>query len=105
MKKVNILGTEYTIEVDDALEKSNCDGLCKEYDKAITIRNVGAMLCDDDSTDTKQKRYNEVLRHEVIHAFFSEAGLDDYSANEQLVDWIAKQFPKMQKVFQELEVL
>lgn len=101
-KKINILGTEYTVEIDNSLEKTNADGLCKEYDKQITIRNVGSMLCDDDSTETKKKRFNEVLRHEVVHAFFSEAGLDDYSSNEQLVNWIAIQFPKMQKLFVEL---
>lgn len=101
-KVVNILGTEYSLNVDDMLEKTNCDGLCKEYDKQITIRSVGAMLSDDDSTETKKKRYNEVLRHEIIHAFFSESGLDDYSSNEQLVSWLAIQFPKMQKAFEEV---
>lgn len=102
---VNILGTEYSIKVDNALEKTSCDGLCNEYDKSITIRSVGVMLCDDDSAETKKKRYNEVLRHEVIHAFFSEAGLDDYSSNEQLVNWIAIQFPKILSIFQELDIL
>lgn len=102
---VNILGTEYTIEIDDTLEKSNMDGLCKEYDKQILIRNIGSMLCDDDSTETKKKRFNEVLRHEIVHAFFNEAGLEEYCNNEQLVDWVAVQFPKMQKIFQELDIL
>lgn len=69
MKTVNILGTEYTIEVDESLDNKGLDGLCKGYDKQITLRNVGSMLCDDDSTETKRKRYNEVLRHEIIHAF------------------------------------
>lgn len=105
MKKVNILGTEYTIDIDDELNKTRMDGLCKEYDKQITVRNVLEMLCDDDSIDTKRKRYNEVLRHEIIHAFFIESGLDDYSGNEQLVDWIATQFPKMQKAFEEVGCL
>lgn len=43
---VNILGTEYSISVDESLEKSSCDGLCKEYNKAITIRSIEAMLCE-----------------------------------------------------------
>ena len=68
MNKVNVLGTEYSIEIDDGLEKTCVDGLCKEYDKQITIRNVCSMLCDDDSIDTKKIRFNEVLRHEIIHA-------------------------------------
>lgn len=63
------------------------------------------MLCDDDFMETKKKRFNEVLRHEVIHAFFSESGLDDYSSNEELVNWIAIQFPKMLQVFKELEAI
>ena len=45
MNKVNVLGTEYSIEIDDGLEKTCVDGLCKEYDKQITIRNVCSMLC------------------------------------------------------------
>lgn len=102
---VNILGTEYKIEIDDTLDKISCDGLCKIYDKAIIIKNVGSMLDDDDSTETKKKRYDEVLRHEIVHAFFVEAGLDDYSSNEQLVNWLAIQFPKMQKVFEEVGCL
>lgn len=102
---VNILGTEYSISVDESLKKTNCDGLCKEYDKAITIRSIEDMLCEDDSTETKKRRYDQVIRHELIHAFFCEAGLDDYSSNEQLVDWIAIQSPKIFKTFQELGLL
>nr|DAV85810.1 MAG TPA: peptidase [Caudoviricetes sp.] len=105
MKNVNILGTEYSIEIDDTLEKTELDGLCKEYDKRISIRNAGSMLDDDDSTGVKKIRFDEVLRHEIIHAFFYEAGLEDYSDNEQLVDWIAKQFPKLEKAFKEADCL
>ena len=101
----NILGTEYSIEIDDTLEKTELDGLCKEYDKRISIRNAGSMLDDDDSTGVKKIRFDEVLRHEIIHAFFYEAGLEDYSDNEQLVDWIAKQFPKLEKAFKEADCL
>ena len=105
MKKVNILGTEYSIEIDDTLEKTELDGLCKEYDKRISIRNAGSMLNDDDSTGVKKIRFDEVLRHEIIHAFFYESGFGDYSGNEQLVDWIAKQFPKLEKAFKEADCL
>lgn len=103
--KINILGTEYSIVVDNSIVKLGIDGLCKEYDKEICIRSVGTMLCDDDSTETKLRRYKEVLRHEITHAFFCEAGLEQYSDNEQLVDWIAKQFPKMLQAFKETHCL
>jgi hypothetical protein len=49
----------------------------------------------------------KVIRHEVIHAFFFESGLGDssYGKNEELVDWIAMQFPKIAEVFEELGVM
>ena len=100
--KATILGTEYNIIVDDSIILNNVDGLCKSYDKEIIIRSANKMLSSDDSIETKETRFKEVLRHEIIHAFLDESGLDDYSNNEQLVQWLASQFPKMQKVFTEL---
>ena len=105
MKKVNILGTEYNLVEDDSLVKLNIDGMCKEYTKEISIRPTLDMLCEDESEEDKKKRTKEVLRHEIIHAFFSESGLDDYSLNEQLVNWLAIQFPKMAKFFEECDCL
>lgn len=107
MKKVNILGTEYCLKTDetDLLKNINADGLHKEYAKEIIIRKIDDFLCPDDSVEEKEKRQNEVLRHEIIHAFFSEAGLDDYSANEQLVNWLAIQLPKIKKTCEELEAI
>ena len=95
---VTILGTVYEVVEDAALDET-FDGQCVEYSKEILIRPLEQMLGDDDSEDEKRKRYNEVLRHEIIHAFFAESGLEEYCNNEQLVDWIAKQFPKMYRVF------
>lgn len=103
--KATILGTEYNIIVDDSIILNNVDGMCKSYDKEIVIRSADKMLSSDDSIETKAKRFREVLRHEIIHAFLDESGLDDYSNNEQLVQWIASQFPKIQKVFTELNCI
>lgn len=105
MKTINILGTEYEIHTDDSIVSQAVDGMCKSYDKKIIVRSKGNMLCPDDSDEVKDIRYKEVLRHEIIHAFFDEAGLDDYSNNEQLVEWIAFQFPKMLRTFVEADCL
>lgn len=105
MKRINILGTDYSIDVDKTLKKTNLDGLCNGYEKRITTRKSKDMLSDNDSEEIKKMRLDEVLRHEIIHAFFNESGLEDYSDNEQLVDWIAKQSPKIFKAFQEAECL
>lgn len=105
MNKVNVLGTEYKIITDDSIISKNVDGMCKSYDKQIIIRSKDNMLCDDDSDEVKAIRYREVLWHELVHAFFDEAGLDDYSCNEQLVTWIASMFPRMMNAFEEADCL
>lgn len=98
---MNILGTEYELIHDDTLEEVNQDGCCKIYTKEIRIRNVESMLDDADSEKDKKTRYDEVARHEIIHAFFFESGNPDWCDDEKLVNWIAMQFPKMLQVFQE----
>ncbi len=43
-------------------------------------------------------------RHEIVHAFLAESGLDqnsDWARNEEIVDWIALQGPKIFKAWQE----
>lgn len=55
----------------------------------------------------------QTLRHEIVHGFFDESGLMESSAqynggwsqNEEMVDWIALQSPKIFKTFQELDIL
>lgn len=98
---MNILGQKYEVVHDESLKNAGFDGLCLKYSKQIKIRPVQNMLDDSDDEAEKRRRYNEVLRHEAVHAFFSESGLDCYSDNEELVDWIANQFPKMYRAFKE----
>ena len=101
-QKINILGTEYTVTIDDAAcIAMNADGMCKYYDKEIIVRSLDKLLDPDSTEESKQARSKEVVRHEIIHAFLDESGLADYSSNEQLVSWIASQFPKMLKTFKE----
>ena len=66
-----ILGTEYgLIRDDETLEETLHDGECAIYTKLIKIRAMEKMLEPSASEEDKRTRYNEVLRHEVIHAFF-----------------------------------
>lgn len=53
-----------------------------------------------------QKYKNQVVRHEVVHAFLFESGLgnDSWAANEEIVDWIAAMFPKLKDAFEQLKV-
>ena len=49
------------------------------------------------------------LRHEIVHAFLGESGLsansnetDAWARNEEMVDWIAIQGPKIWKAWKEV---
>lgn len=46
-------------------------------------------------------------RHELVHAFLWESGLDvqSWANNEEIVDWIAIQFNKMLVAFKEADVI
>ena len=117
--KINILGTVYKIKVktpenDEILAKYSWDGYCDSISKEIVIMDF------DKNTDfkrynkkTKEDYYKRTLRHELIHAFLNESGLDasslDYdgawSKNEEMVDFFAIQFPKIVKTFTKLNIL
>ena len=104
--KINILGTEYTIEPRN-LKDENYDGFTDNTNKLIVIRsdnqnNVG----DFDFLQKKQ------LRHGIIHAFLSESGLqcnwqhmEQFGHDETTVDWFAIQSPKIFEVFKGLDLI
>ena len=102
--KVNILGTEYTIESHSKAEDTyleNCDGYCDKTSKQIVIGTDNTDLSNFDVY------YKKVMRHEIIHAFMYESGLhenwkhEQWGQDETTVDWFAVQFPKMVEVFKQ----
>lgn len=102
--QINILGTDYEFKHDESVLNLGADGLCKQYSKKIIVAPEKSMLSDDGDEHEKKERYNQVVRHEIIHAFFDEIGLDCYSSDEILVNMLSCQIPKMQKVFEKLGV-
>lgn len=108
--KVNILGTEYTVEnmsQEECAYLEKCDGFCDKTSKRIVIIKK-PKVCDLENFEEYRKK---VLRHEMIHAFLFESGLHEnfkhteYGHDETTVDWIAVQFPKMLKAFEEADAL
>lgn len=95
---VNVLGTEYELLHCVTSEMTDPDyiGECNRYTKTIKINMeyFGA-------TDVETSAMYKTIRHEIIHAFFHEAGLDCYSEDETLVDTLAVLIPKMLKAFAE----
>ena len=105
---VNILGTDYEVITQNEEENpklNDANGLCEIYSHKIVLKEIKEELnCYENLEAYKRK----VVRHEIIHAFFAESGLrnnSEYAENEELVDWIAIQLPKMVKVMSELNVL
>ena len=109
--KVNILGTEYTIEIrkkdEDKYLKDFRDGYCDKTSKRIVV----AKEDETNELDNYSVYLKSIIRHEIIHAFLFESGLHEnfshpqFGHEETMVDWIATQSPKIFKVFQELDIL
>lgn len=109
MAKVNVLGTEYTIfinvaERDKTYMKGN-DGIADFTTKEIFIN----ILDDGDPMNMQNMSVyeNRTIRHEIVHAFLFESGLDhntEWARNEEIVDWIAIQFPKLSEIYKAIEV-
>lgn len=102
--KINILGTEYEV-ITNATEEEypklkECGGYTDPSIKRIVVPKIEK---DDMSVEDLEYHLKKVLRHEIVHAFMYESGLDinsDYARNEELIDWIALQFEKMLKAFE-----
>ena len=104
--KINILGTDYEISQKNVSEDvllETRDGYCDPSIKRIVINDIKAETGSESDAATVKKR---MLRHEITHAFMFESGLDinsEWGTDETLVDWIAIQFPKKRKAFEEAD--
>lgn len=101
---IDILGTVYMIiECERAKDSrlEDMDGLCDDSVKGIIIAQLER---EKDSRQDLGAVRRKILRHEITHAFLCESGLaenSDWAQNEELVDWIAIQGPKIWKAWQE----
>lgn len=105
--QVDILGTFYRITFEDFSDDLDTDGLCDYTAHTIKIRNNNTF-----NVGNFKRLQAKVLRHEIIHAFMAESGLqadwyhqEDFGHDETTVDWFAIQFPKILKVFTALNIL
>lgn len=103
-KTVNVLGTDYSVIFANEQEEprlAGVDGFCDDSTKEIFIDSLERI---DKSCAKKNLEIskNKVLRHEITHAFLCESGLSecsDWATNEEMVDWIARQGPKLMEVW------
>lgn len=117
--EINILGTMYSVKrfnYDEypAFKNKSCNGECDVIMKEIALCRMKTYPgYEDESDEYCALIEKEVLRHEILHAFFNESGLQDssfayggaWAKNEEMVDWIAIQFPKILTTFVEADAL
>lgn len=106
--KINILGTEYevlykTLKENERLQDKG--GYIEFYEKKIYIRLFDEEEREGQSDTSMKEMHKRILRHEIIHGFLFESGLDmqahgcdAWSLNEEMVDWFACMMPKMAEV-------
>lgn len=96
-KRINVLGTIYTIKTDKELK--DADGLCDWSNKTIELCKT-LSIKDDDKWHNMQAYIRKTLIHELMHAFFFESGMTtvyNFPHKEETVDWFAMQFDKIKE--------
>ena len=107
---VNVLGTEYTIKKSNRVEDlglEHADGYCDTSTKTIVIDTFKIYEGQPDALGNFDDYEKKVIRHELVHAFLFESGLtaNSWAKDEEIVDWIACQFPKLQNAFAQCNVI
>lgn len=117
--KVNVLGTEYSIEYKDydddpAFAKLGIDGYCEHGTHKIVIGDLHTFPGWEDETDEFiEANMKYTLRHELCHSILSESGIQGsehiydgpWSKNEEMIDYWAIQGPKLYKIWKEAGAL
>ena len=118
-KKISILGTEYTVRFveagqDEYMDKMHYGGYCSNDSHEIYILLLKTHEeWENEPEENIAHNQRTTLRHEIIHAFLNESGLQwnsftpdsAWAKNEEMVDWIAIQFPKLLKAFEQADAL
>lgn len=118
-KTVDVLGTKYHIirvkaGQDEYIEKMHFGGYCDGNMKRIVILDLKTVPdWQNDPEYTIKEQEMHTLRHELIHAFLNESGLQwnsfapekAWAKNEEMVDWFAIQMPKLLKAFKDADCL
>lgn len=114
MDSVHVLGAEYRIifkpyELDREFRENGRAGYCSIYDRQIVICDMGTHPdFRDEPKQVIETLTAESIRHEIVHAFLYESGLwanthetEAWALNEEVVDWIAIQGPKIYAAWKE----
>ena len=116
--KVNILGRQYEVIVkkyddDPAFARDGISGWCDTVTKELVVCDMATYKgYENEPPHTIEDVQKETTRHEIVHAFLYESGLhtntlnvEEWATNEEMVDWISIQGPKIYKAWEEADAL
>lgn len=112
--RISVLGTEYEIikrkhDDDPKFKNHPIDGYCDSLTKKIVHCDMTTYPgWENDPPDVIAIAEKQTIRHEIVHAFFDESGLQEsgnqfegsWATNEEMVDWVAIQGPKIYKAWE-----
>lgn len=110
--RVNILGTEYSINYKDFSD----DKAFEKYTAYVDYWKKEILVCKVETRKEFAFETNEnlvimikqTLRHEIIHCFLYESGLsadsyspDSWATSEEMIDWLALQGIKIYEAWKQ----
>lgn len=95
-----ILDVPYVLKIG---KRSEFSLMSKEHQGETRFFTKEIFICtefeDGFTKEDKKVVLENIIRHELVHAFLYESGFEDYASDEQLVTWMEIVLPRlMQKV-------
>ena len=93
LSEINILGTKYKLkQFDDNKKDITLDrsalGMADTWDKIIYIDLDWYLQAEENGAGSLNRMY-KTIRHEIVHAFLYELGMDTEWLNERLADGLS----------------
>lgn len=111
---VFILGTKYEIvfgNEESYPELQGIDGYTDTSCCKIIVDDMKNAEQEEGAKKNLEEYKKQVLRHEILHAFLHESGLDvnkhsseAWATNEEMIDWFSIQYPKIKYVYDKLGI-
>lgn len=110
--ELDILGTKWRVVSRNKQQDKQLENLAGYTDASARLIVLADINPEECTISNLHADLQSTLRHEIIHAFFYESGLwvnsgavENWAMNEEMVDWLAIQFPKMFDVMQAAKAL
>ena len=111
-KVINVLGTDIRILFRKEKDDPKLESCVGYFDSSKGWIIVKILEPDAMSLGNLDKYQKEILRHEIVHAFLYESGLDacsnqvtNWASNEEMVDWFARMGERIYRAWKDAGAL